>query len=174
MNALEMLNELSAPATAISGIATAIGVFIAGYQLRMAKQQATTAFADILTDRYREIIQSLPISAVLGEEVAEEEVTRHLGFFYRYFDLCNQQAFLATKKRINSATWHEWKEGIAHHMRRPAYRRAWQIINERLRDGDTFERLRVELPDSFPRRPPGIANGPTAPHSEYLISEKTG
>ena len=53
---------------ATASIATAVAVFVAGWQLRLTKRQAITAFEDELARQYREIAQRLPIEALLREE----------------------------------------------------------------------------------------------------------
>ena len=124
----------------VSSLATAGGVFLAWWQLRAAKQQAQSAFEDSLTSQYREIVHTLPLAAMLGEQLSLEELQAALPGFYRYFDLCNEQVFLRSKGRIRADTWREWTEGISQNLRRPAFREAWRAIDGRS-DG-SFDDLR--------------------------------
>ena len=44
---------------AIASVATAVGVLLAGWQLRVGKQQGLTSFEDSLASQYRDIIRRL-------------------------------------------------------------------------------------------------------------------
>ena len=87
MSPLEVLS-------ALSSIATAVGVAVAAYQLFITRRQATTTFEDTLNTQYRQAIERLPIEALFGEKLKEQDQAELLPHFYRYFDLCNEQAFL--------------------------------------------------------------------------------
>ena len=76
--------------SALSSIATAIGVGVAAYQLRITRKQSVTTFEDSLTVQYRQVASTLPLKALLGESLVGEEPKEHLKYFYRYFDLCNE------------------------------------------------------------------------------------
>ena len=115
MSLLEVLS-------ALSSIATAFGVGVAAYQLYVTGRQATTTFEDTLNIQYRQAIEELPIEALFGEPLKEEELSRLLPHFYRYFDLCNEQAFLFSLGRVSKNTWHNWEEGIKGNMNRPAFK----------------------------------------------------
>jgi len=58
----------------VSSIATAIGVAIAAWQLWVTKRQAQSQFEDSFAEQYRRITAALPLSAVLGRELAEREL----------------------------------------------------------------------------------------------------
>ena len=130
--------------SALSNVATAIGVGVAASQLFMARQQATTSFEDALTNQYRIIVERLPVEALFGEQLRPDTQIGLLPHFYRYFDLCNEQIFLRKKKRITSKTWENWVDGIKSNMRRPAFAGAWAEVARRA-DGD-FEHLRELCP----------------------------
>src|SRR5947199_10739310 len=89
----------------IAAVATAGGVFLAARQLYLAKDQAQSQFEDSLNAQYRAILEDLPLAALLGQHIAEPELERTLPFFYRYFDLSNEEAFLRAQGRIRSETW---------------------------------------------------------------------
>lgn len=63
-----------------------------------------------------------------------EEYEEALHTFHQYFELSNYQVFLRRRRRIRDDTWAEWREGILHTMRRPAFRRAWEEIKHRSPD----------------------------------------
>jgi hypothetical protein len=141
-----------------SSLATAGGVLLAGWQLRATKQQAQSSFEDSFTSQYREIIHSLPLPAMFGEVLTSDELQAALPAFYRYFDLCNEQAFLRSKNRIRADTWTEWTEGIGQNLVRPAFRDAWREIDSRA-DGsfDDLRRLLAHMNLPAERRtPPGL------------------
>lgn len=125
--------ECSAPPmtdliSAVSGVATAIGVFVAAWQLWETRRQSVTTFEDSLAREYREIATTLPTNALLGRELPAEEYAAHFDTFYRYFDFSNEQAFLHQCKRIDKKTWKFWCAGIASNLKRPAFKKAWNEI----------------------------------------------
>src|SRR5260221_14273042 len=103
----------------VASLATALGIFIAGWQLYLTKRQAVTQFEDQLTAQYREIARRIPLRALLGEGIDEALYEKVLPEFYHYFDLSNEQAFLHEKGRITRRTWMNWREGIEQNLRRP-------------------------------------------------------
>lgn len=137
---MQILEVLSA----VSNIATAIGIAVAAYQLRVTRKQNVTTFEDSLTVQYRQIASSLPLNALLGEAIKPDEHRDHLKYFYRYFDLCNEQAFLHRNGRISETTWGFWKDGILANFRRPAFAEAWKEIAARSKDD--FNELRLLCP----------------------------
>lgn len=137
MQSLEILS-------ALSSIATAVGVGVAAYQLIITSKQNVTAFEDALTAQYRQIASTIPLKALFGELLTNEEHEAHLKYFYRYFDLCNEQAFLHLNGRISDTTWFFWKDGILSNFRRPAFAKAWQDISNRAKDD--FDELKLLCP----------------------------
>ncbi len=127
---------------AIAAISTAIGVLLLLLQIRQSKNQSQTQFEDELTREYRDIIKDIPVKALLGEELTEEEYRNTLGDFYRYVDLSNTQAFLHNEGRINSKTWKDWEAGIKSYLHRPAFKRAWGKIKSKEEISDNFQELR--------------------------------
>ena len=145
--------------TALSGIATAIGVFVAARQLFLAQRQNVTSFEDSFAKEYRELASTLPTKTLLGESLTEAEYTKHFDELYHYFDLCNQQVFLRNVGRISKKTWTFWKDGIASNMRRPAFERAWAEIAARA--NSDFSELRAV----FPPAPHPLATSFTQPNA---------
>lgn len=129
---------------AVAGAATAVGVAIAAWQLVVAKREAQSRFEEGLTEQYRAIATDLPLGALLGKPLPEDELVRRLRAFYNYFDLSNEQAFLAERKRVRKDTWANWQEGIVQLMSRPAFQDAWLRLAPDL-DG-SFDDLRQLLP----------------------------
>jgi hypothetical protein len=109
--------------TDFASIATAFGVAMGAWQLWLAHKQSITSFEDSLAREYRELAATLPTSALLGEQLTAVEQAKYLDKFYRYFDLCNEQAFLHQNGRISKSTWTFWVDGILSNPRRPAFSR---------------------------------------------------
>jgi len=125
---------------ALGSIATAVGVWIAAKQLSLSRRQETTRFEDGLVQQYRELLNHIPVSALLGQSLKPDELASRLDDFYRYFDLCNEQAFLRQQQRITEQTWAMWCDGIRTNMARPAFAAAWEEVKVKS-DGD-FSELR--------------------------------
>lgn len=124
----------------IAAVATALGVFLAGWQLWLTKRQAIVQFEDQMSAQYRDIIRRIPIGALLGETLDSEEHASALKDFYHYFDLSNEQAYLHERRRITKKTWVEWREGIEQNLNRPAFASAWAEITSRA--PESFNELR--------------------------------
>ena len=152
---IEILEVLAAA----SSIATTIAVIIAAIQLRQTRKLAMVAFEDSLAREYRDLTKKVPVAARLGEELTEQEYQKCFNHLYRYFDLCNEQAFLHMKKRIGGGTWTFWFDGIKSNLERPAFKRAWKEICAR--SAGDFQELR----GFFPPDPS------TAPVEQIQLSE---
>ena len=126
----------------VASIATAIGVAIAAWQLMLTKQQEQAQFEDGLNAQYRTIASTMPLDALLGRTLTDDNIREQLRAFYNYFDLSNEQAFLFNRRRLRKATWKNWKEGIEENMQRPAIRRAWQLLEPDL-DGSFTDLKRL-------------------------------
>lgn len=116
---------------ALGSIATAVGVFIAAVPLWLSRKQTRTQFEDGFVQQYRDLLNRIPVSALLGEPLSPDSQQRHLGDFYHYFDLCNEQVFLRQKRRISRPTWKMWRDGIRTNMSRPAFAAAWHEVKEK-------------------------------------------
>lgn len=137
MNTFELVQS-------IASTATAVGVAIAAWQLLVTKRQAQSQFEDSFVEQYRQITRDLPLKALLGRTLDDQELETSLRTFYNYFDLSNEQAFLAAKGRLRKETWANWREGIEQHFARPAFAQAWQHLSPDL-DG-SFNDLKALLP----------------------------
>ena len=70
-----------------------------------------TSFEDDLSKQYRQVARSLPIEALLWEQLTSEKQGDALDDFYRYIDLTNEQVFLRVNGRVARATWRNWVDG---------------------------------------------------------------
>lgn len=57
----------------LAAAGTAIGVGFAGWQLFLTQRQAITSFEDSVAQEYRSIAQRLPVGALLGDALPEEQ-----------------------------------------------------------------------------------------------------
>ncbi len=126
--------------TLLASLATAVGVFLAWWQIRESRKQSVTNFEDTLSSQYRDLIQKLPVEALLGEDLDEQYYREKLSEFYHYIDLTNEQIFLRQCDRISKETWENWCAGIKSVMSRPAFARAWKEISQRA--PESFSELR--------------------------------
>ena len=69
-----------------ASVAIAIGVGIAAYQILQTKRQSVISFEDDFTCQYREIIQRIPIKALLNEDLGEDDFQTALNDIYNYID----------------------------------------------------------------------------------------
>ena len=130
-----------------TSVIMAIGVLVAARQLALSKQEAQSQFEDSLTTQYRKISRRLPLAVLLGKPLEGDALDRSLRSFYEYFDLSNEEAFLAEQGRLRPVTWRNWLEGIQQHLARPAFQQAWRKLEPDL-DG-SFDALRKILPESL-------------------------
>src|SRR4051794_25604227 len=109
----------------IGALGTFLGVVFAGAQLFYNRRQARTQFEDGLTAVYRSLVAELPVEFFLEGPAGQGVVTAHRSAFYRYFDLCNEQAFLHEQGRVSDETWLQWRDGIKGNFSRKAFQVAW-------------------------------------------------
>lgn len=126
---------------AVASVATAIGVGLAALQLRQAHIQARTQFEDEFTKEFRDLVKQLPLEALLGEHLDEGQYPAALPIFYRYMDLCNEQAFLRWQGRVSRETWKNWSDGMRDLFAQPEFERAWSDIAARSKG--SFKELRL-------------------------------
>lgn len=144
------IQDIASWISAIASVAGAAGVLFAFRQLRLSKLIAQTQFEDNLAREYRELAATLPVEALLGEDLPDEEYMQAFPRLYRYIDLCNEQIFLRQQERVRPEVWNYWSSGIQSNLDRPAFARAWREIRERC---DSFQELRRASDERFERDP---------------------
>ena len=112
----------------IASLATALGVGIAAWQLWASRKIAQTSFEDSLDQQYRKIVMQIPVDALLGRAIPDEERRKVREIIYNYLDLCNEQAYLRNKGRITDARWNEWKQGMENNIKKPAFKEVWDEV----------------------------------------------
>src|SRR4051812_9240560 len=68
-----MQNDWATQLASISSAATAIGVGLTVYQLWSSRQQAKTAFEDVMAREYRDLIAKIPVAALFGDSLTDEQ-----------------------------------------------------------------------------------------------------
>lgn len=122
--------------SSVGSLATAAAFVVAAWQLYENRQQARTQFEDGLSKEYRDLIQSVPVKALLGAALTDEEFAAAYDELYRYVDLSNEQVFLRQQERVSKEAWINWAAGMKSNLGLPAFRRAW-------------EEIKAQAPDSF-------------------------
>jgi len=135
---------------AAGAIATALGVFLAVWQLWEAKKQARTEFEDQFAHEYRELSKVIPLEAFFGGVLGAEQTEQTKVAFFHYIDLCNEQVFLRQHERISRPTWQSWCGGIESNLKLPAFQEAWREIKEKT---TTFAELRKLEESKFKEDP---------------------
>jgi hypothetical protein len=130
----------------VGSLATAAAVGVGVFQLRSSRQQAVSAFEDSLTQLYRALVAEFPVEVFTNEPPPIEELANYRSAFYRYFDLCNEQVFLRSKKRVSAPTWEQWRDGIKTNLQRDAFQSAWDKHFDKQTEGD-FDELRHLMRD---------------------------
>lgn len=113
--------EISELLRVVASGATAIGVAIAAWQIWRNAEQTKTSFEDSLNMEYRELMRPIPLKALIGENVTDEESEAAKEAIYNYLDFCNQQVFLRKQKRIRKSTWSEWQAGMKINLGLPLF-----------------------------------------------------
>jgi hypothetical protein len=85
------------------------------------------------------IIHDIPARAFIEDEEVVSGV--ELNAFSRYFDLRNEQLFLAERGRVGENTIADWKQGISDNVRLPMFAAAWKSLRDGLAP-DYWEHLR--------------------------------
>lgn len=107
---------------ALGAAATGVAAIAAVCQLRASREQARTQFEDAMSREYRDLVQSIPTRALLGDELSDEEFEGAFDELYRYVDLSNEQAFLRQEGRVSKEAWENWSSGMASNFALPAFR----------------------------------------------------
>jgi hypothetical protein len=136
--------------SAIAGLISAFGVFMAYWQLRMMKRLSVTEFEDGMAREYRDLCGRLPTKALLGKELTDEEYQKSLDEFIHYIDLCNEQIYLRRHRRVSDSTWANWQDGIASNLSLPAFAKAWSEVKS---SSSSFRELRRLEEEHFQSRP---------------------
>lgn len=120
---------------AIASIATVIvaALAIAAGLISVRDQLRITVFL-AYTERYAKIMHGMPFEARepgSGYRLASqtnEERHRVLEVFREYLNLCSEEDWLHSHRRIDHPTWNIWKSGMQDVARFPSFREAWKVL----------------------------------------------
>jgi hypothetical protein len=120
---------------AAATVVTAGGVAVAARQVQLTKEQAQLDFEDDLAREYRSIIRDLPAQAFMERETTISSADE-LNAFFRYFDLSNEQLYLASRDRVSEGAITAWEQGILANAALPVFDAA-------------LESLKAGLPENY-------------------------
>ena len=130
MTATESIQMYS---TIITGVGVLIALSIAIVQYRMIRQQMSLNFFSDYTKRYQQIFLNFPVNINDPEfsfDKLKPEIKENTLIYMRvYFDLCSEEYFLHSIKKIDKKIWKEWSSGIIYTFSKAAFRDGWRIIN---------------------------------------------
>lgn len=95
-------------------------------------RQQKQLFFERYTERYQHIMEHLPewvyddADECNVDRLREENLTP---FVRAYFDLCSEEYYLYTKKRIDSEVWREWEEGMRIAFNHKVFREYWEYTS---------------------------------------------
>ena len=98
----------------IASVATAIGVAIAALGIWQARRTTQLSFELTFNDRYRAIVDRLPIEALQRGEIEQND--EHLRALFDYLDLCEEQFYYRRTRRISTTTWDAWVFGMKRNL----------------------------------------------------------
>ncbi len=97
----------------------------------LKNQLKLTIFTDY-TKRYSEIVQKLPDNInydsfkLKDENDTKKDKIMRLG--RAYFDLCAEEYYLYSKKKIDDDTWKLWYKGIKYTFKLKGFKEIWEVI----------------------------------------------
>ena len=118
---------------AIAGVAAAFAAMLA--TLRSIRRQIEAVVFIEYTRRYSEILADIPTAwrttppdrlAALLILPDDDEHFRHT--MRRYFNLCAEEFYLQDAKKLDSATWKIWRQGIRDSMQLPCFDEGWRRV----------------------------------------------
>ncbi len=135
----------------VTSIATAVGVFLAAWQLWESRKLTQSSFEDSFDEKYRHLAYSIPVDALLSKKVKNENKQVAREWIYNYLDLCNEQIYLRMKGRITYDRWIEWSKGIQQNLKRPFFK---EVLKEVEKDSlETFTYLERLLQENYKNDP---------------------
>jgi hypothetical protein len=135
----------------VASLATALGVFLAAWQLWEGRKIASASFEDSYDQQYRALAYQIPVDALIGKPLADEKRLVAREAVYNYLDLCNEQIYQRHKKRISIDRWQEWLAGIEQNLRRAFIAEVWSEV--KADSVETFSFLERLEKDSFKSDP---------------------
>ncbi|WP_394168349.1 hypothetical protein [Saccharospirillum alexandrii] len=137
----------------IASAATAAGVLIATWQIWQSRKLAGASFEDSYDQQYRELMYRVPVDALLGKKLNGDSHKEAREAIYNYLDLCNEQVYQRSKRRVSKARWAEWKSGIKDNLEKSLISGIWCEVKSNVPGSFSFlERLEQSEFESDPVR----------------------
>lgn len=112
----------------IASGATAVGVFIAAWQFWQSRRISQASFEDSYDQQYRNLMLKIPVDAFLKETLDEGDKKQARRFIFNYLDLCNEQIYQRSKRKIKNARWEEWQQGIDANLKNNLFISVWKEV----------------------------------------------
>jgi hypothetical protein len=118
-------------ATFLLVLATVVLVWVT---LKGIREQLWLMTFSEYTRRYAEIMDVLPFEARRPgghydhAAISPAERDGALGAMRQYLNLCSEELYLHSRKRIDHNTWEIWTTGIRDTVRLPFFKFAWQVL----------------------------------------------
>ncbi len=96
----------------VPSIATGVGVLLAAYQLRQAKRSLREGFERTFVDRYERIVSGVDLDVLLGHMPPDLDNPSTKRAFFDYFELCEEELYYRSFRRVSSSTWRDWWYGM--------------------------------------------------------------
>ena len=81
---------------------------------------------------------AIPVDALIGKPVSDDQSDDVRELVYNYLDLSNEQVYLRSKKRVTKDTWKDWCTGIQENLQRPAFQTVWSEVKSEAPGTFTF------------------------------------
>ena len=120
-------NAISAIASSVSALA----VFLAMIQLRLANRVSQLQFGDNFEKEYREFAARIPAEAPVDGGLSPQQYKAASDELFRYLDLSNKQVMLRNQRRIGDSTWKNWLLEIKFNLSLPAFKMAWSDVKRK-------------------------------------------
>ena len=92
-----------------------------------------------MASEYRKLAREIPVSALLGQKLQDDNYLKAREYIYNYIDLTNEQVFLRHIGRVSKKTWEYWREGIKSNFSRQVFAQVWNEVKEA--DPEIFQEL---------------------------------
>lgn len=98
------------------------------WEIRQGSNIAQAQFEDSLDKQYRDLARHIPVDALIGKPVREDQWSEARELIYNYLDLCNEQVFLRKRNKVRMDTWEDWRAGMQSHLSKQAFKKVWEEV----------------------------------------------
>jgi hypothetical protein len=118
-------------ASGVSAAAALITIFVL---LKGVRDQLWMITFAVYTGRYMDAMDRLPSEAHRPggdfrlDSLSQAARESALGGMRRYFNLCSEEFYLKSKRKIDRDTWKIWETGIHDTIRLPCFRETWSEL----------------------------------------------